>query len=124
MADVNVTVKIDDAAFMRAMYAPSSVAQAVNTKAQNIVSNANGMAVERSGIWHEVGKPHNPNKTGGTWIGNKNITDTIGGTPSEYGMKNAKRIGADGVPVAIVFTANYAAQKDNLKHNTLLGAIG
>lgn len=45
-----------------------------------------------------------------------------GETPARYGMKKAKEV-EDG-SVAIVFTANYAAQKENMLHNTLLKAKG
>lgn len=97
------------------------VKNAVSAEAGAIASRASGMATEKSGIWHEVGKPHNPDKSGGTWNGRPG-TQTIGGKEPVYSSKPARMIG--GKPFAIAYTGNYAAQKDNLRNNTLLKAKG
>ena len=98
------------------------VKNAVTKEANAIAERANGMATEKSGIWHETGKPHTPGKSGGKFHDHGNVTATIGGTEPVYRAKPAKLIG--GKPFAIAYTGNYAAQKDNLNHNTLLKAKG
>ena len=45
----------------------------------------------------------------------------IGETPAKYGAKNAKVFGED--TVALVYTTNYAAEKENVLHNTLAKVI-
>lgn len=45
----------------------------------------------------------------------------VGGTQPAYMAKTGRPRGI--VPVGIVYTANYAAQKDNMLHNTLLKAL-
>ena len=47
----------------------------------------------------------------------------VGGTQAHYGY-NVERNGSDRWPVGLVYTANYAAMKDNLLHNTLLKVVG
>jgi hypothetical protein len=44
----------------------------------------------------------------------------VGGTQPSY-RSNTRRNPT--VPTAIVYTANYAAQKDNMQHNTLLKSL-
>lgn len=95
---------------------------AVTKEANAIAERANGMASTVSGIWHETGRPHDPNKTGGKWHDHGKSYPTIGGNEAAYRSKPAKMFG--GKPVAIVYSANYAAQKDNYEHNTLLKAKG
>ena len=95
---------------------------AVTKEANAIADRANGMATEKSGIWHDTGKPHNPDRTGGTWHDHGDSYPTIGGTEPAYKAKPAKMIGDK--PFAIAYTGNYAAQKDNLNNNTLLKAKG
>lgn len=124
MANVTVRVKMDDEAFTRAMYADENVVSSVAAKAEKIATRANGSAIEKSGVWHDVGKPHTPGKSGGKWHGNKHVIATEGGTAATYGMKSVQRFGRYSIPVAVVYTSNYAAAKDNLKHNTLTRAIG
>lgn len=98
------------------------VKNAVTQEANAIANRASGMATEKSGVWHDTGKPHNPERTGGTWRDHGKSYPTIGGTEPVYRAKPAKIIG--GKPFAIAYTGNYAAQKDNLKNNTLLKAKG
>lgn len=121
MAD-SISVKVVMAPdFEQQCYDKPQVASAVTSKANEIAAKANGMAIERSGIWREVGKPHDADAQGGKWHGPNNVP-TTGGTEPEYKAKPAKRMGDEGRPIGIVFTANHAAQKDNLKNNTLLKA--
>lgn len=120
---IKVSVKMSPN-FEKEVMAMPRVAGECTRVANQIAERANTMASEVSGIWHETGKPHNPNRTGGTWHGNRNVTETVGGTRANYGAKPAKRMGTDGKPVAIVFTANHAAMKDQFKNNTLLKAKG
>ena len=44
-----------------------------------------------------------------------------GGTSPKYMANTGRPKGT--VPVGIVYTANYAAMKDNMKHNTLLKSL-
>lgn len=122
MAKVKVRVQMAKD-FNQQCYAKPQVATAVNAKASNIASNANGMG-KPSGVWHETGKPHTPGKSGGVWRGSKKETGTVGNTDAKFEAKKAKRMGDEGRPIAIVVTANHAAQKDNMKNNTLLKALG
>lgn len=101
------------------------VKSAVTSEAKAIAARANGMASEKSGVWHEVGEEHDPSKVGGTWHGpfkGREETATIGGKDATYSYKPARRTGEKGVPLAIVFPTNYAGYKDNHKNNTLLKA--
>ena len=45
----------------------------------------------------------------------------VGGTQPSYWSNTGRPRGV--VPVGIAFTANYAAKKDNLEHNTLLKSL-
>jgi hypothetical protein len=124
MASVSVKVKISEEKLKEVAFNTSEVRSAITKGANQIAGRANGSATEKSGIWHEIGVPHTPGKEGGVWKGtSKEIQYTIGGQQAEYQAKPAKPT-RDGTPVAIVVTANYAAQKDNMKHNTLVRAIG
>ena len=119
-----VRVNIDANRFRQFVNNSPEVKSEVNKAAGKISAKANGMSTEKSGIWHEIGKPYTPGKEGGEWHGtHKEIKYMVGGTDAVYGSKPAKPTG-DGTPVAIVFTANNAAQKDNMKNNTLLKAMG
>lgn len=118
MANVRVVMNGN---FNEVLFAAPQVKQAVDEKAKSIAGKANAAANEKSGIWHEVGKPHTPGREGGKWHGADG--EVIGGKDADYKAKPARRMGADGAPIAIVVTGNYAAQKDNMKHNTLLRSI-
>ena len=122
MARVKVRV-VMASDFNEQCYQKPQVKTAVNKKGREVTDNANAMG-KPSGIWHEVGKPHNPAKTGGVWKGNRKSSATVGGTQAKYEFKTAKPTGDEGRPIAIVVTANHAAQKDNMKNNTLLKALG
>ena len=123
MANVRVDVRMSPN-FEQVIMAEPSVASEVTKTANEIAGRANSMATELSGVWHEVGEPHTPGREGGTWRGSNKVTETVGGTRPNYKAKPARRTGANGTPIAIVVTANHAAQKDNMKNNTLLKAKG
>lgn len=122
MASVTMKVDISEQALENVMNSSPEVRSAINSLSGKIASRANGMATEKSGIWHETGKPHTPGKGGGKFHDHGNVTETIGGKEPVYQSKPAMR-SSSGL-VGIVFTGNYAAQKDNLKNNTLLKAKG
>lgn len=123
MANFSVRVNIDETALEQCAYNAPQVKGAINKSANQIAANANGLATEESGIWHEVGKPHTPGREGGKWHGSRHETETIGGVQPSYKAKPA-RPGSNGAPIALVVTGNYAAQKDNMVNNTLLKAMG
>lgn len=122
MASVSVKVDISEKALERVINESPETKSAINSLSNQIANRANAMAQEISGIWHETGKPHNPERKGGEWVGSSKDFPTIGGVEARYDSKPAK-LGSDGL-VGIVFSANYAAQKDNHLHNTLLKAKG
>ena len=121
MASVTMKVDISEQALENVMNSSPEVRSAINSLSGKIASRANGMATEKSGVWHEVGEPHNPSRTGGKWNG-RTGQSVIGGKKPVYQSKPAMR-SSSGL-VGIVFTGNYASQKDNLKNNTLLKAKG
>ena len=103
----NVTVKVvlDQRGLEHAInHAPGTEA-AIRQKVSNIKAKANALAAGyRTPKWHD-------HKTG----------ETKGDTPAKY--DGSTRLGSRGY-VGIVYTANYAAQKENKQHNTLLKAKG
>ena len=100
MADVSVTVKLDPGWQKKVLNLPP-VKDELTNEARKLEAKANALSAGfKSGIWHD---PKTRQKKGGT--------------PAVYGMKRAQRFGS--APVAIVYTANYAAKKDNIKNNTL-----
>lgn len=121
---IKVRVNISEQALKKCAFDAPGVRSAVTKGANEIAARANGLATEKSGIWHEIGVPHTPGKTGGKWEGtNKTISFTIGGEQASYRAFAAKPT-RDGTPVSIVVTKNHAAELDNMKHNTLVRAIG
>lgn len=120
MASVTVKVDISQQALENAVNSSPEVRSAINSMSASIASRANGMATEKSGIWVDVGEPHHPERTGGKWNGRSG--PTIGGKDPVYQSKPARRF-SSGL-VGIVYAGNYAAQKDNYQHNTLLKAKG
>lgn len=122
MGSVTVKVDISQQSLKHAVNFAPGTRTALARESNAIAARANGMATEKSGIWHETGKPHTPGKTGGEWHDHGGSYKTIGGEEAKYSTKPVIA-GKDGY-VGIVFAANYAAQKDNLKNNTLLKAKG
>ena len=83
--------------------APETLAE-LDKATQRILANAQGMSAGfKTGIWHD-------HATG----------EKRGNTQAKY-AGDVKRMGSS--YVGIVYTANYAAQKDNLKNNTLLKVL-
>ena len=96
MADVKVEMK---PGWEQVVSTMPSVMDALDDKAGDICGKANSMAAGfRTKRW--MGK---------------------GGTQAVYGSKEAEARGR--TSVALVYTANYAAQKENMQHNTLLKSI-
>lgn len=87
---------------------------AIQARAQ---ANAAGY---RSGIWHEYGSKKAANPGNGKWVDRGRTYPTKGNTPARYASNVQKR---GGVQVGLVYTANHAAQKENMQHNTLLKSI-
>lgn len=104
MADVTVKVEMLPG-WEKTVMRMEPVKSALSKEANAMKSSANAMSAGfRSGIRIDP-------KT----------RERIGNTPARYGSKPAKET-EDGA-VALVYTANYAAQKDNMLHNTLLKAV-
>lgn len=122
MASVSMKVDISQQALERAVNFSTGTRTALARESNAIAARANGMATEKTGIWHETGANHTPGKTGGTWHDHGGNYKTVGDQEARYGTKPVI-IGKDGY-IGIVYTANYAAIKDNHKNNTLLKAKG
>lgn len=104
MADVQVKVEMKPG-WERVVKTMPSVMGALDKKAGDICGKANSMAAGfRTKKWTDP-------KTG----------QRKGDTPAVYGSKEAREFGQ--TSVAIVYTANYSAQKENMQHNTLLKSI-
>ena len=100
MAD---TIKWDKYALGRALAKDPSTRAEVERVTKEKAAKANVLCAGfKSGIWHD----------------HANGDKKVGDTPARY-ESNVKGFGGVKVPVGIVYTANYAACKDNLKHNTL-----
>ena len=101
----NVTVKVDinERNLQRAInYAPGT-GSAISREVRKIANNANTLSSGfKTVVWYDAKEKKKK-----------------GGTPAKY--KTGVKIGKKGY-VGIVYTANYAAQKENHLHNTLLKA--
>lgn len=111
MADATIKV-VMDSNWEETIKTMPAVKAVVTKEAKKICDTANSLSSGfKSGIYVD-----------------KKTNTTIGNTPAQYGSMNAKvypdRNGAGSTSVALVYTKNYAAQKDNLLHNTLTKAIG
>lgn len=117
MADLEI--RIDGEKLREVINDEPNTLDAIGDVCQGIESRANIYAGDfKSGVWHEYGAKHPPGH--GTWHDRGKQYPTKGNTPARY-RSNVKRI--KGEPTGIVFTANYAAQKDNMQHNTLLKSL-
>lgn len=105
MASVSVKVVIDQKALEHAVNFSEGTARALGAKTDAITGAANGMSAGfRTGRYH---RDHR--------------SPAVGDTPASYaGNVQMESKGY----VGIVYTANYAAQKDNYLNNTLLKAKG
>lgn len=103
MASVTVKVDISQRNLERAVNFAEGTESALRSKTSAITSAANAMSAGfRTGYYHRDHK-----------------SPAVGGTPASYA--GDVEMGRKGY-VGIVYTANYAAQKDNYQNNTLLKA--
>ena len=117
MADL--IVYIDEDAALQVISDSPGTMDAIAEVCEGIAGRANSMAAGyKSGVWHEYGAEHPPGN--GVWVDRGVETVDTGGTPALY-ETNTQRMG--GTIVGIIYTANYAAQQENMQHNTLLKAI-
>lgn len=105
MASVTVKVDISQDALEHAVFFAEGTKSALQSKTSAITGAANAMSAGfRTGLYHR-----------------NHQSPAVGNTPAQYaGDVAMERKGY----VGIVYTANYAAQKDNYQHNTLLKAKG
>ena len=102
---VNVRVEIDQDKLERAVWFAEGTRDLIREDAKQRKAFANALAAGyRSGLWYD--------KSQGKKIGN---------TPAHYESSVKK---TQKGYVGMVYTANYAAQKENHQHNTLLKAKG
>lgn len=112
-------VKLDTEAVWRVINESPGTADALGSVCARIAGKANALAAGyKSGIWHDTGSTKPPGH--GEWHDRGKTYPTKGGTPAQYEFDVEKRKSAQ---VGIVYTANYAAQKENMQHNTLLKSI-
>ena len=105
MASVTMKVDISEQALKHAVSFSEGTARALGGKTSAITGAANSMSAGfRTGLYHR-----------------NHQSPAVGDTQAQYAgdvqMKSKGYVG-------IVYTANYAAQKDNFKNNTLLKAKG
>ena len=104
-SEYTVVVKIDQKALEEAAYGQDGTEAIIKQHTDAIIDNANALcAGYKSGVFHD-------RETG----------TTKGPTQAVYDGNVERRKTAY---IGIVYTANYAAQKDNLENNTLLKAKG
>ena len=95
---------IDMDAVRKAIAEGEGTSGAIKRAVDEIARRANSMSSGyRTGFYHR-----------------KHMSPAVGGTQPKY-KGNVKKRGK--WPVGIVYTANYAAQKENMEHNTLLKSI-
>lgn len=117
MADFEVS--IDNAKLIKVVNDAPGTVSALQKICSGISGRANAMAAGyRSGVWHETGSKKKPGN--GTWHDSGKQYPTKGNTPARYDF-NVKKKGRS--QVGLVYTANYAAAQENMKHNTLLKSI-
>lgn len=103
MADVEFS--IDREKLWRLICKQDATYQVIRSTADGVAGNANAMSTG-----YRTKKYHRDHKSPG-----------VGGTQPKYQSNTQRPKGV--VPVGIVYTANYAAQKDNHEHNTLLKSL-
>lgn len=103
MADVEF--HIDKEKLWRLACRSDGAYQLVRNAADQVASNANALSAG-----FRTGKYHRDHKSPG-----------VGGTQPRYQSNTGRPRGI--VPVGIAYTANYAAKKDNMQHNTLLKSL-
>ena len=106
MADVEI--RIDQRKLKKLALESDGTYQMVRAARDRVDATANSLGSSfRTGYYHRDHK-----------------SPAVGGTQPKYGGDTQRfRSGGVNAPVGIVYTANYAAQKDNMLHNTLLKAL-
>ena len=98
-----VVMRLDRRALMRT--AAAAARPEIESATERIGGKANSLGAPfRTGYYHRDHK-----------------SPAVGGTQPSYGADVETH---GGVPVGIVYTANYAAMRDNAQNNTLLKSIG
>lgn len=104
MADVVVDFEIDDAALWSLVCNGQGTRSLVTQVTSRSASNANSLSAGfRTGLYYVNHK-----------------APPVGNTQPRYESNVQTR---KGVPIGIVYTANYAAAKENHLHNTLLKSL-
>ena len=116
-----LTVVIDRQAVKEAVVNSDGTKKAIQDCCSKINDRANALAAGyKTGIWHEYNSKTAKNPGHGKWHEHGAKTEEIGGTQARY--KSSVRKYPTAV-IGIVYTSNYAAQKENMQHNTLLKSI-
>lgn len=103
MADVEF--KIDEKKLWRLVCGSDGTYSIISSAADGIASSANSLSSGyRTKLYYRDHK-----------------SPPVGGTQPNYRANTKRPKGS--VPVGLVYTANYAAKKDNYEHNTLLKSL-
>ena len=122
MASTSARVEWDMAALQRAAARSDEVRDALTEATDRIVSTANAMGSgTRSGGHDYKAKGTGTPRRGQVWLEHENSPAPVTGPAAEYAGN--VRMFHDGY-MGIVYTANYSAQLDNHRNNTLLKAKG
>ena len=122
MADTTVRVEWDMAALQRAAARSDETREALKEATDRIVSTANAMGSgTRSGGHGYKAKGTGTPRRGDGWLEHENSPAAVTGPAAEY--EGNVQMFHDGY-MGIVYTANYSAQLDNHRNNTLLKAKG
>ena len=122
MASASARVEWDMAALQRAAARSDEVRDALTEATDRIVSTANAMGSgTRSGGHDYKAKGTGTPRRGQVWLEHENSPAPVTGPAAEYAGN--VRMFHDGY-MGIVYTANYSAQLDNHRNNTLLKAKG
>ncbi len=99
-------IKWDHDALLRAMGNSEEINEAIKQETETRISKANSLGGSfKTGYFYD-----------------REEKKRKGGTTAKY-KGDVKRLGQHRLPVGIVTTDNYAANQDNLKHNTLLKVL-
>jgi len=122
MASASARVEWDMAALQRAAARSDETREALKEATDRIVSTANAMGSgTRSGGHGYKAKGTGTPRKGDGWLEHENSPAAVTGPAAEY--EGNVQMFHDGY-MGIVYTANYSAQLDNHRNNTLLKAKG
>ena len=122
MASASARVEWDMAALQRAAARSDETRAALTEATDRIVATANAMGSgTRSGGHGYKAKGTGKPRKGHGWLEHENSPAPVTGPAAEYAGN--VRMSHDGY-MGIVYTANYSAQLDNHRNNTLLKAKG